>query len=123
MQTDDNNTDKRNATSHSTRNSEDEDIQAIAADLTKFQVRCLATIAQQDRYGLGIKREAETYYGEELLHGRLFPNLDRLVDYGLVEKGQRDRRTNNYAITEMGEDVLEYELNWLEEHINGGDGQ
>jgi DNA-binding PadR family transcriptional regulator len=32
-------------------------------------------------------------------HGRLYPNLDTLVDKGLVEKGQKDRRTNVYSIT------------------------
>jgi len=100
----------------------DVDVQEIAADLTKFQVRCLATIAQQDRYGLGIKREAETYYGEEQNHGRLFPNLDEMVDLGLIEKGQRDKRTNNYSITSKGEAVLEHELKWLTEQINGDGG-
>lgn len=95
----------------------------IAADLSKFQVRCLATIAQQDRYGLGIKREVETYYKREQNHGRLFPNLDKLADLGLLEKGQRDRRTNNYTITQLGEAVLEHELEWLVEQINGGGGE
>lgn len=101
----------------------DIDPDEIAAGLTKFQIRCLAAIAQQDRYGLGLKREIETYYGEEQNHGRLFPNLDELVDLGLIEKGQRDKRTNNYSITSKGDAVLEYELGWLEEQINGGDKQ
>lgn len=123
MYADSNDTDKRNATSKNTRNSRNEDIQSIAADLTKFQVRCLATVAHQDRYGLGIKREVETYYGEKQNHGRLFPNLDELTDLGLVEKGKRDERTNNYAILPKGRAVLEYELGWLEEQITGVDGE
>ncbi|ELZ20434.1 PadR family transcriptional regulator [Natrinema limicola JCM 13563] len=35
-------------------------------------------------YGLAIKRELEDYYGTEVNHGRLYPNLDELVDLGLV---------------------------------------
>jgi len=110
---------KNARTDSSTDSPTDDNLQEIAGDLTKFQTRCLATIAQQDRYGLGIKRELETYYGEEQNHGRLFPNLDEMVDLGLIEKGKRDKRTNNYAITPKGEAVLEYELGWLTEHIEG----
>lgn len=96
------------------------DVQEIAADLTKFQVRQLATVADQDQYGIGIQRELEEYYGEEINHGRNYPNLDELVELGLLEKSKRDDRTNNYSISSLGERVLEYELEWLSERINGG---
>ncbi|WP_243637937.1 helix-turn-helix transcriptional regulator, partial [Natrarchaeobius oligotrophus] len=80
----------------------DEEIRAVASDLTKFQLRCLATLARQDRHGIGIREVVEEYYGEEQTHGRLYPNLDQLVEKGVVEKSERDRRTNNYALTETG---------------------
>ncbi|MFO7907959.1 MAG: helix-turn-helix transcriptional regulator [Pirellulaceae bacterium] len=48
-------------------------------------------------HGLAIKEELEDYYEKEIHHGRLYPNLDTLVEKGLVEKGQRDRRTNYYC--------------------------
>ncbi|PGF14382.1 hypothetical protein CP556_22015 [Natrinema sp. CBA1119] len=36
----------------------------------------------------------------------MYPNLDTVVNKDLVEKGQLDRRTNYYAITENGEDDI-----------------
>ncbi|USZ78744.1 PadR family transcriptional regulator (plasmid) [Halorussus vallis] len=58
------------------------------------------------RYGLGIKADLEEYYDEEVNHGRLYPNLDALVDAGLLEKSQLDRRTNEYALTADAKRVL-----------------
>jgi len=86
---------------------------AVAADLTKFQVRMLGILAQEDRYGLAIKRALEDYYGEEINHGRLYPNLDTLVEKDLVEKYEIDRRTNGYRLTERGHSVLAFETAWL----------
>ncbi len=64
-------------------------------DLTGFQRDLLFVIAGEDEpHGLAIKEELEEYYEKEIHHGRLYPNLDTLVDKGLVEKGRRDRRTN-----------------------------
>ncbi|UHQ99125.1 PadR family transcriptional regulator (plasmid) [Natrinema zhouii] len=63
--------------------------------------------SQSDPYGLAIKGELEKYYENEINHGRLYPNLDEVVDKGLVEKGQLDRRTNYYAITDEGEQIIE----------------
>lgn len=62
--------------------------------------------------GLKIKDEMETYYACEVNHGRLYPNLDALVDRGLVSKSQRDRRTNEYELTERGQQVLETRRQW-----------
>jgi len=49
-------------------------------DLTAFQQNILAILAEEARYGLAIKRELENYYGTEVNHGRLYPNLDDLVE-------------------------------------------
>jgi DNA-binding PadR family transcriptional regulator len=69
-------------------------------DLTGFQRDLLYTIAGLDKpHGLAIKDELENYYETEIHHGRLYPNLDTLVDKGLVEKGDKDRRTNFYTLT------------------------
>lgn len=86
---------------------------ATAADLTKFQLRALAVIAEKVRYGLAIRRELSNYYGEEINHGRVYPNLDDLADLGLVEKRNRDDRSNEYELTERGHSVLAYEVRWL----------
>ena len=62
----------------------------------------------EDRpYGLGIKRELEIIRDVEVNHGRLYPNLDDLVDAGLMSKGERDKRTNTYHVTQAGVDAFE----------------
>jgi len=64
-------------------------------ELTGFQRDLLYVIAGFDRpSGQDIKEEIDGHYSSEVNHGRLYPNLDTLVNKGLVEKGQLDRRTN-----------------------------
>ncbi|WP_395166380.1 PadR family transcriptional regulator [Natrinema pallidum] len=89
--------------------------------MTKFQIRILEILAEEDRYGLAIKRGLEDYYGTEVNHGRLYPNLDELVGLELVEKGELDKRTNNYTLTGKGQAFLEDDLEWQDERVNGGD--
>jgi DNA-binding PadR family transcriptional regulator len=84
----------------------------IASELTAFQQNILTILAEEARYGLAIKRELEEYYGSEVNHGRLYPNLDDLVEMGLVEKSELDKRTNQYALTDDGEDVLLSQFRW-----------
>ena len=57
-------------------------------DLTGFQRDLLYVISgHEEPHGLAIKEELEAYYEKEIHHGRLYPNLDTLVDKGLVEPG------------------------------------
>jgi DNA-binding PadR family transcriptional regulator len=91
-------------------------------DLTGFQRDLLYVIAGSEKpHGLAIKDELEKYYEKEIHHGRLYPNLDTLVDKGLVEKGDKDRRTNFYTLTRRGrreiEDRREWEKQYSEEII------
>lgn len=91
-------------------------------DLTGFQRDLLYIVAGLDEpHGLAIKEELEQYYGTEIHHGRLYPNLDTLVDKGLVEKGQRDRRTNFYALTQRGRRELEARCEWESEYLESED--
>ncbi|WP_227357639.1 PadR family transcriptional regulator [Haladaptatus salinisoli] len=83
-----------------------------ARDLTAFQQNVLLVLAEESRYGLAVKRELEDYYDEEVNHGRLYPNLDTLIEQGLVEKSELDKRTNEYAITDKGINVLLDTFNW-----------
>lgn len=77
-------------------------------DLTGFQRDLLYTIAGgDDPHGLALKDELEEYYEIEVHHGRLYPNLDTLVNKGLVEKSETDQRTNIYALTRRGLRELE----------------
>ena len=87
-------------------------------DLTGFQRDLLYVIAGLDEpHGLAIKEELEKYYESEVNHGRLYPNLDTLVEKGMVEKGQRDRRTNFYALTSRGERELTARQDWESQYV------
>ena len=91
-------------------------------DLTGFQRDLLYTIVgQDDPHGLAIKDELEDYYESEIHHGRLYPNLDTLVEKGLVEKGERDRRTNYYTVTRRGQREIDARRGWEEQYLTGVD--
>jgi len=88
-------------------------------DLTGFQRDCLYVIdGQEEPHGLAIKEELETYYESEIHHGRLYPNLDTLVEKGLVEKGELDRRTNSYAVTRRGRREIEARREWEQQYVD-----
>ena len=87
-------------------------------DLTGFQRDLLYTIAGLDKpHGLAIKDELENYYEKEIHHGRLYPNLDTLVEKGLVEKGDKDRRTNYYTLTRRGRGEIEDRREWENQYV------
>lgn len=95
-------------------------------DLTAFQqdiLFCLRRIergkANEDQpYGLAIKRELEELREVDVVnHGRLYPNLDELVEIGLVSKSMVDRRTNEYETTQAGLDSIEQHANFVLESV------
>jgi DNA-binding PadR family transcriptional regulator len=82
-------------------------------DLTGFQRDLLYVIASLEMpSGQGIKEKMEESTNMELNHGRLYPNLDVLVDKGLVDQGDLDRRTNYYQLTESGVQALNNRREW-----------
>ncbi|TYL36183.1 PadR family transcriptional regulator [Natronococcus pandeyae] len=88
-------------------------------DLTGFQRDLLYTVAGLDEpHGLAIKDELEEYYEKEIHHGRLYPNLDTLVDKGLIDKSQADRRTNVYAVTSRGKREIEARRDWEGQYVD-----
>lgn len=96
-------------------------------DLTAFQQLILLDIGIREHqngespHGLAIKEDLEEMYGEEVNHGRLYPNLDTLVDEGLIEKSERDKRTNEYSLTDRGSEAIN-ELHDLIVVAQGKDG-
>ncbi|QLG30190.1 helix-turn-helix transcriptional regulator (plasmid) [Halorarum halophilum] len=87
-------------------------------DLTGFQRDLLyVTAGLEEPHGLAIKDELEGYYEKEIHHGRLYPNLDTLVEKGLVEKSERDRRTNEYKITKRGRREIEARSEWQDQYL------
>lgn len=89
------------------------DSDSVIRELTAFQQNILIVLAEEPRYGLAIKRTLEEYYGTEVNHGRLYPNLDDLVEIGLVKKSELDKRTNQYELTEAGRDALLEQFSWV----------
>jgi PadR family transcriptional regulator, regulatory protein PadR len=86
-------------------------------DLTAFQRDLLYVVAGLDEpHGLAIKEELENYYEKEVHHGRLYPNLDTVVEKGLIDKGQLDRRTNVYSLTQRGQRELEARHDWEDQY-------
>lgn len=89
-------------------------------ELTGFQRDLLVVIASEEgQSGLDIKEKMEPRYNKEIHHGRLYPNLDSLVDQGLVNKGKHDQRTNTYDISQEGADLLTSHYSWVSESISG----
>jgi len=88
------------------------DTPGIARELTAFQQNILVILAEEARYGLAVKRELESYYESDVNHGRLYPNLDDLVEMGLVDKSELDKRTNQYALTDEGYEALLDQFGW-----------
>jgi PadR family transcriptional regulator PadR len=88
-------------------------------DLTGFQRDLLYVIAGlAEPHGLAIKEELENYYEKEIHHGRLYPNLDTLVEKGLVDKGERDRRTNYYTLTRRGRREISARADWESTYVD-----
>lgn len=87
-------------------------------DLTSFHRDLLFVIAGlDDPSGQDIKTELDEYYDDEVNHGHLYSNLDRLVRKGLVKKGKADGRTNYYRLTRRGRGVLRDRRQWENEHV------
>lgn len=87
-------------------------------DLTGFQRDLLYVIAGADRpSGQQIKESISEDVGE-VNHGRLYPNLDTLVERGFVNKGQHDRRTNYYQISDEGRTAISERREWEERYVS-----
>lgn len=87
-------------------------------DLTGFQRDLLYVIAGSQRpSGQTIKEKISKDVGE-VNHGRLYPNLDTLVERGLVNKGQHDRRTNFYEISDAGWQSIRERRTWEDQYVS-----
>lgn len=94
-----------------------------AVELTHFQFAALALLDGERVSGQAVKDGLEEATGEEVYHGRLYPNLDALVDNDLVEKGTTDQRTNSYEVTDAGHNVLAARLEWLRDQGAASGGE
>jgi DNA-binding PadR family transcriptional regulator len=89
-------------------------------ELSGFQNDLLFVIAGLDGpNGQEIKRELESSYSGAIQHGRLYDNLNDLVEMELVEKGSRDGRTNQYELTREGWATIEARHDWEAAYLGG----
>ena len=88
-------------------------------ELTGFQRDLLVVAAGLSApKGLEIKSEIEEYYESEINHGRLYPNLNTLVDNGFLEKSKKDERTNAYDLTDKGKALIRDRREWEAQYHN-----
>lgn len=88
-------------------------------DLTAFQRDLLYIIAGADHpSGQDVKDGLDQYYNSDINHGRLYPNLDTVVEKGFVEKGQIDDRSNYYEITDSGLQRIKEHWKWRSQFID-----
>jgi len=87
-------------------------------ELTGFQrdmVYCIAALDGPS--GVEVRRELEEYSSAEVNHGRLYPNLDELVDEGVIRKEKKNDRTNLYVISPLGKELIEERRQWEDEKL------
>ena len=87
-------------------------------ELTGFQRDLLFVVGGLEAAsGKEIKRELEETQDRTLLAGRVYSNLDTLVETDHIEKGKIDGRTNEYRITESGESEIRDRYDWQSAHV------
>jgi DNA-binding PadR family transcriptional regulator len=85
----------------------------MMSELTGFQRDLMFVLSGLNQpSGQELKNRLEEPYDDEINHGRLYPNLDTLVDKGYVKKGSLDRRTNCYELTESGRELIQARRQW-----------
>lgn len=95
------------------------DLGAKFRRLTSFQQQILLAIAdiRDEPYGLEIKKQLQIAREEEINHGRLYPNLNKLKDDGWIQKSKIDDRTNKYELTDKSREALHQYYEWVGESI------
>ena len=87
-------------------------------ELTSFQRDLLyVTLGKAKPSGQEIKEELREDMGE-ITHGRLYPNLDTLVEKNYLKKGQTNRRTNYYKPTEKAAESLKSRREWEDRYVD-----
>jgi PadR family transcriptional regulator PadR len=63
-------------------------------------------------HGLALKDELEDYDEADIYHGRLYPNIDILIEQGLIEEGIKGHRTNDDLLTRRGWQEIDTRSKW-----------
>lgn len=62
--------------------------------------------------GQQLKRELQRTLDQSVLSGRIYSNLETLVEGGYVLKSERDGRTNEYRLSSRGKEVIRGRFEW-----------
>ena len=82
-------------------------------ELTAIQRDLLFVVSgMDDSSGKAIKSELESTQDRDLLAGRVYTNLNELVDENLIDKGSKNGRTNEYSLTEKGHEAVKNRRRW-----------
>ncbi len=108
-----------------TADQQDSEVSSEAfAELNGFRRDLLVVInGLEAPKGLEIKRELEEYYDGTIHHGRLYPNLDTLVEVGFLEKSAQDERSNRYELTDLGANHIEARYHWQRDRVATNENQ
>ncbi len=71
-----------------------------------YAVRALERDNDTPPKGLAIKTYLDEQHDDEINHSRLYQNLDQFIERGLLRKGKKDDRTNEYATTDTAKQLL-----------------
>lgn len=88
-------------------------------ELTGFQRDLLFVLS-----GIGIstgqqlKRELQRKLDQPILSGRIYDNLEVVIEKRYVHKSERDGRTNEYRITGRGQEVIQTRLDWERRQVD-----
>jgi PadR family transcriptional regulator PadR len=86
--------------------------------LTGFQRDIVyIVLANKAPHGLQIKQDLDEYYCDRVTRGRVYSNLDTLVEAGYLEKRTKTDRTNAYRLTEVGFDAVISRRRWEEQQF------
>lgn len=87
-------------------------------DLTGFQRDVLYVAVSLDApTGARIKNELEAYHEISIHDGHFYPNLDVLVDRGLINKEPKNQRANTYLVTDRGYEILRERHAWKRDRL------
>lgn len=88
-------------------------------ELTALQRDILFVLAGLGRpAGVDIERELNEYYSSGVGNSRLYQSLNQLVDKGFVDKGAKNARTNEYQLSEKGEQWLNDHFSWRRQYYS-----
>lgn len=87
-------------------------------ELTGFQRDILyVVLANETPHGIQIKKDLDEYYCDRVTRGRVYANLDTLVESGYLEKRTKTDRSNAYELTEEGFETVIDRRRWEEQQF------